>query len=766
MMKIGKKQFFVLFLAISLFAFSVNADLPGTCKNPGGGNYCGAKSPDNCYCDSVCTNYGDCCSDYSGVCGSSGSTSGVSESANSGKSEASVGVKGSIVVYEGFLDAATCYQISGWAWDTAKPNDAIYVNLFYDGSSLNKIASIPAGDYRADLETAGKGNGKHAFGYYMPEKLKDGYVHTIHAQFSGTTTNLWNSPLKFDSANCKSLNPLAPNPPFNLKVETGIDGKFYAHLSWLNDNGNWFYIYRNKNEGPFQFLAKTEKKEYSDSFELPNSDVKFGYYVTALNSYGESNPSNIVYVYPSVNNEINCAAYDYNCDETIDLSDANVIGDLWKSGTQINIDLVTSLAKKCSVLGNYIGSLWQKGYTQIPIDEVTGIGASVKKCSLSYAKETVICKFDNLKQNGFYTCYSDNYQGLNGDKVSNCSIDLSVKPNAYNCNATVAGKKGQATNWYSNECKLVDSKPTYLDFQDEVVYFECNVGMDACLDNPSNYWDQETEKCYPGFSKEIIKKSCKDPDEGDNIYKAAHTFGFRSTYADERDRRIRTGGKDACSYNTLTEHYCDIDGYIQTVQHVCTNGCEEGACIKDSKLTASIDKPYTVGTAFSISANGYASNSGSDSLISGYKWGIDPSCSEVKQTNGESSVSSYVYVSTNIICASPGLKTFSIAFYTKNEKITDFMKLYVNDAGSTTTPTPTPVPPTQPPTPAPTPASVTTPNPSTQAAGSCEGSCGGKSKSGNCYCDDYSVTNAGDYCGDISVKCPQIWNNPNNKYKS
>ena len=59
----------VLFLAIfSLFLISANA-LPGTCKNPAGGTYCGQHSGvSSCWCDTYCVTAGDCCDDYNQVC--------------------------------------------------------------------------------------------------------------------------------------------------------------------------------------------------------------------------------------------------------------------------------------------------------------------------------------------------------------------------------------------------------------------------------------------------------------------------------------------------------------------------------------------------------------------------------------------------------------------------------------------------------------------------------------------------------------------------
>ena len=70
-----KVTYSILFLLIfSLSLTSANA-LPGTCKNPNGGNYCNQHSGvSNCWCDTACLNYGDCCDDYQEVCGASTGT--------------------------------------------------------------------------------------------------------------------------------------------------------------------------------------------------------------------------------------------------------------------------------------------------------------------------------------------------------------------------------------------------------------------------------------------------------------------------------------------------------------------------------------------------------------------------------------------------------------------------------------------------------------------------------------------------------------------
>jgi len=63
--------FLFLVGAFSLFSGSASAgvggDDAGTCVNACGGRGAG-NNANSCYCDSVCTGYGDCCADYQPVC--------------------------------------------------------------------------------------------------------------------------------------------------------------------------------------------------------------------------------------------------------------------------------------------------------------------------------------------------------------------------------------------------------------------------------------------------------------------------------------------------------------------------------------------------------------------------------------------------------------------------------------------------------------------------------------------------------------------------
>lgn len=92
-----------------------------------------------------------------------------------------------------------------------------------------------------------------------------------------------------------SANDGRPQPPFDVRAAEAIATDGSAKIYWYNVNGEKFYIYKNKNDGPFQFLGVTTDKFYKDTTGL-TTGIKYGYYVTALNGYGESDPSNKVYV--------------------------------------------------------------------------------------------------------------------------------------------------------------------------------------------------------------------------------------------------------------------------------------------------------------------------------------------------------------------------------------------------------------------------------------------------------------------------------------
>jgi hypothetical protein len=49
----------------------------GSCLNDAGGDFCGGKSADGCFCDDLCEQFGDCCPDKNQVCDGAGGSGGA-----------------------------------------------------------------------------------------------------------------------------------------------------------------------------------------------------------------------------------------------------------------------------------------------------------------------------------------------------------------------------------------------------------------------------------------------------------------------------------------------------------------------------------------------------------------------------------------------------------------------------------------------------------------------------------------------------------------
>jgi membrane protein involved in D-alanine export len=93
--------------------------------------------------------------------------------------------------YDGSHDSATIEEVAGWAWDSAHPDRPVEVEIF-DGDTL--LAKVPANQLRPDLARGKKGDGKHAFHYNLPVRIKDGRPHVIRVRIAGTNQELLNTP--------------------------------------------------------------------------------------------------------------------------------------------------------------------------------------------------------------------------------------------------------------------------------------------------------------------------------------------------------------------------------------------------------------------------------------------------------------------------------------------------------------------------------------------------------------------------------------------
>jgi hypothetical protein len=141
-------------------------------------------------------------------------------------------------IYDGNLDSVDCNGISGWAWDPARPNTPVNVNI-YNGTSL--VATVAANVFRQDLLNAGKGNGYHGFSYTTPQYLKDGQTHSISAKYTdtglplnGTPKSLWCTAPTVSIAWIKPSN-VTFGPPNTMTVAGyAQNGAATTELHWMD----------------------------------------------------------------------------------------------------------------------------------------------------------------------------------------------------------------------------------------------------------------------------------------------------------------------------------------------------------------------------------------------------------------------------------------------------------------------------------------------------------------------------------------------------
>ncbi|WP_128546998.1 PA14 domain-containing protein [Larkinella soli] len=142
--------------------------------------------------------------------------------------------------YEGFLDGADCGSIGGWVYDRHQPDAPLTVEVLANGQV---VATVPAATYRADLQNAGKGNGRHGFSLEPPANLKTGQPQTISVRVAGTGFSLTNSPRTITCAGSGSSTPSPPtNPPPSTSTNP-LGGNYEGFFEGADCGsvGGWVY---------------------------------------------------------------------------------------------------------------------------------------------------------------------------------------------------------------------------------------------------------------------------------------------------------------------------------------------------------------------------------------------------------------------------------------------------------------------------------------------------------------------------------------------
>ncbi len=88
-------------------------------------------------------------------------------------------------------------RISGWAWDSELPYEAVTL-LVFDNDV--QIAELVANIYRKDLLAAGIGTGRHGFEFWFPGGLSPSIRHVIHVRRASDGADLRCSPQTIETA--------------------------------------------------------------------------------------------------------------------------------------------------------------------------------------------------------------------------------------------------------------------------------------------------------------------------------------------------------------------------------------------------------------------------------------------------------------------------------------------------------------------------------------------------------------------------------------
>jgi GT2 family glycosyltransferase/glycosyltransferase involved in cell wall biosynthesis len=101
---------------------------------------------------------------------------------------------GSIVegMIRAYIDYADWTGIRGWIWDPEMPEKRLLLEVL-DGD--NRLATVVASEYRADLVEAGVGDGRHGFSIPLSETLLPFARHILHLRPVGSTFELPSFPL-------------------------------------------------------------------------------------------------------------------------------------------------------------------------------------------------------------------------------------------------------------------------------------------------------------------------------------------------------------------------------------------------------------------------------------------------------------------------------------------------------------------------------------------------------------------------------------------
>ena len=96
------------------------------------------------------------------------------------------------MTYDGFIDSTGGGLVRGWAFDPARADSPVEVEL---ASSAGWAGTVLADEFRPDLKASGLGNGRHGFTFRLPPGAwRPGAPPTVTARIRGPGFELHGSP--------------------------------------------------------------------------------------------------------------------------------------------------------------------------------------------------------------------------------------------------------------------------------------------------------------------------------------------------------------------------------------------------------------------------------------------------------------------------------------------------------------------------------------------------------------------------------------------
>lgn len=173
----------------------------------------------------------------------------------------------------GYFDGILGCNICGWAWDAARPDLALTVEVLVDGAL---IATTRADQHRGDLQTAGVGNGRHAFFVRVPTEISDGRQAHLTIRIKDGPV-LKNTPAVISLPNLvfRPVPPPAAAPPVTLAICAIVKNEAPYILEWIAHHRlvgveHFVLLDNGSNDGTTEILSALAAAGVVDHVPWPN----------------------------------------------------------------------------------------------------------------------------------------------------------------------------------------------------------------------------------------------------------------------------------------------------------------------------------------------------------------------------------------------------------------------------------------------------------------------------------------------------------------